>query len=37
MCAGYRVVRFTWWQVTRRPREVAHTLRGLLAPAAELR
>jgi very-short-patch-repair endonuclease len=29
--AGYRVVRFTWAQVTRRPLEVVETLRPLLA------
>jgi len=31
LLAGYRVVRFTWTQVTAEPRAVAATLRGLLA------
>jgi very-short-patch-repair endonuclease len=30
--AGYRVVRFTWWDVTRRPAVVADRVRRLLAP-----
>jgi predicted transcriptional regulator of viral defense system len=30
--AGYRVVRFTWDQVTRQPAEVTGTLRSLLGP-----
>jgi very-short-patch-repair endonuclease len=28
--AGYRVLRFTWDQVTREPRDVAETVRRLL-------
>ncbi|MGH2919594.1 MAG: DUF559 domain-containing protein [Solirubrobacteraceae bacterium] len=32
--AGYRVVRFTWRQVTEEPERVAHTLRRLLSAAA---
>ena len=31
LVAGYRVVRFTWAQVTREPRAVGGTLRELLA------
>ena len=31
--AGYRVVRFTWWDVTRRPAVVADRVRRLLGPA----
>lgn len=34
MVAGWRVVRFTWRQVTREPDRVADTLRALLAQAA---
>jgi very-short-patch-repair endonuclease len=29
--AGWRVVRFTWWQITDEPREVKVTLRALAA------
>jgi very-short-patch-repair endonuclease len=32
--AGYRVVRFTWWDVTRRPAVVADRVRRLLRAAA---
>jgi very-short-patch-repair endonuclease len=32
--AGYRVIRFTWWDVTRRPAVVADRVRRLLAIAA---
>jgi len=31
--AGWRVVRFTWRQITREPKRVAETLRALLAQA----
>jgi very-short-patch-repair endonuclease len=31
--AGYRVVRFTWFDVTRRPAVVANRVRRLLGPA----
>jgi hypothetical protein len=30
MLLGWRVVRFTWQQITTQPAEVAATLRGLL-------
>ena len=33
MLAGWRVVRFTWRQLTREPERVAATLRALLAQA----
>ena len=33
MLAGWRVVRFTWRQITREPERVAATLRALLAQA----
>lgn len=32
--AGYRVLRFTWWDVTRRPAVVADRVRRMLAAAA---
>jgi very-short-patch-repair endonuclease len=32
--AGYRVVRFTWWDITRRPAVVADRVRRLLLPAS---
>jgi very-short-patch-repair endonuclease len=32
--AGYQVLRFTWWDVTRRPAVVAHRVRRMLALAA---
>ena len=32
--AGYRVLRFTWWDVTRRPAVVADRVRRLLSAAA---
>ena len=32
--AGYRVVRFTWWDVTRRPAVVANRLHRLLGYSA---
>jgi predicted transcriptional regulator of viral defense system len=35
--AGYRVVRFTWDQVKREPREVAETVRRLLNPRSATR
>ena len=31
---GYRVLRFTWWDVTRRPAVVADRVRRLLSAAA---
>jgi len=34
MLAGYRVIRFTWRQITRDPERVAQDLRNLLAQAA---
>lgn len=34
VAAGYRVVRFTWRDVVRRPRRVAAELRGLISSAA---
>jgi very-short-patch-repair endonuclease len=33
--AGYRVLRFTWWDVTRRPAVVADRVRRLLGPSTE--
>jgi very-short-patch-repair endonuclease len=30
---GYLTLRFTWWDVTRRPKVVAHRLRKVLASA----
>lgn len=32
LVAGFRVVRFTWSQITREPQSVRATLRALLAP-----